>query len=44
MIVNHTPMSIHTKFQIDWIDRKRVVLSFLAKPVNSHITLYTSKQ
>ena len=38
MNVNHTPMSTLSKFQIDWINRKQDVPSFIVKPVNIHIT------
>ena len=41
MVVNHTPMSTYTTFQIDQINRKQAVMSFVMQPVNSHITLYT---
>ena len=42
MNVNHTPMSTLSKFQINRINRKPDVLSFIAKPINTHVTLYTS--
>ena len=42
MNVNHTTMSTLSKFQIHWINRKQDVPSFIAKPVNTHKTLYTS--
>ena len=33
-------MSTSCKFQIDQINRKQDVLSFVMKPTNTHITLY----
>ena len=39
MNVNHTTMNTPCEFQIDWTNRKRDVPSFVAKPMNIHITL-----
>ena len=43
MNVNHMPMSTFCKFQINQINREQDVPSFVTKPVDIHITLYTNQ-